>query len=125
VAEDESAVRAEVCRTLRAHGYTVLEAENAAGALRLAAQPGAHLDLLLTDVVMPGLSGSALARRLLEERPGLRVLYMSGYSDEAIGRQGALEPGTYFIQKPFASEVLLRSVREALDAPAPPTPQRS
>jgi CheY-like chemotaxis protein len=125
VAEDESAVRAVVCRALRAHGYTVLEAENAAGALRLAAQPGLHLDLLLTDVVMPGLSGGALARRLLEERPGLRVLYMSGYSDEAIGRHGALEPGTHFVQKPFASDVLLRAVREALDAPAPPTPQRS
>jgi len=117
VVEDEAAVRAVVCRALRAHGYTVLEAEDAARALQLASPPDLHLDLLLTDVVMPGLSGTALAQRLLEERPDLRVVFMSGYTDEALGRHGVLEPGTRFIQKPFASDDLLRVVRDALDAP--------
>jgi two-component system, cell cycle sensor histidine kinase and response regulator CckA len=119
VAEDEIAVRAVVCEVLRAHGYQVLAAEHAAEALHLAAQPGPPPDLLLTDVVMPGLSGTELAQRLLAQRPSLRVLFMSGYTDEALGRQGVLEPGTRFIQKPFTSDVLLQAVRETLDAPAP------
>jgi two-component system cell cycle sensor histidine kinase/response regulator CckA len=122
VVEDEAAVRVVVTRALRAHGYTVLEAEDAARALRLASRPELHLDLLLTDVVMPGLSGTALAQRLLEERPDLRVVFMSGYTDEALGHHGVLEPGTHFIQKPFASDDLLRVVRDALDARGPGAP---
>jgi len=116
VVEDEPAVREVACKALLAYGYTVLEAGDANGALALAADRGARVDLLLTDVVMPGLSGRALAERLLAERPGLRVLFMSGYTDDAIGLHGVLEPGTNFLQKPFAGETLVRKVREILDA---------
>jgi CheY-like chemotaxis protein len=90
------------------------EAANGREALRLVTEHGGPLDLVLTDVVMPGMSGPELAERLSREQPGLRVLYMSGYADEAIGHHGVLEPGVEFLQKPFTPQDLVQRVREVL-----------
>jgi FixJ family two-component response regulator len=72
----------------------------------------------MTDVVLPGLNGREVARRLVVQRPGIKVLYLSGYTDDAIVHHGILEPGVAFLQKPFAPAVLGRKVREVLDSPA-------
>ena len=103
--------------SLRAHGYTVLEASDAEVALRVARGAPTTIDLLLTDVVMPGLSGGQLAEILTEERPGLRVLFMSGYTDDALGPHGVLRPGVNYLQKPFSPDLLAQKVREVLDQP--------
>ena len=115
LAEDETAVRAVARHTLQRHGYTVLEAPSAEAALDLAQRHSGPIHLLLTDVVMPGMSGRALALRLSELRPELRVIYMSGYPEEAITRHGVLERGFTYVQKPFTPEGLARKVREVLD----------
>jgi two-component system cell cycle sensor histidine kinase/response regulator CckA len=117
--EDEDAVRAVVRESLRRQGYAVLEAPNAEAALEISAGFGGHIELLLTDVVMPGLSGRALADRLVVERPDTKVLYMSGYTDDAIVRHGVLEPGLNYLQKPFTPDVLTHRVREVLNAESP------
>jgi two-component system cell cycle sensor histidine kinase/response regulator CckA len=113
--EDEDAVRAVARESLRRRGYRVLEATNGETALEIAAGFEGHIGLLLTDVVMPGLSGRALADRLAPTRPGTRVLFMSGYTDDAIVQHGVLEPGLSFLQKPFTPDVLAQKVREVLD----------
>jgi PAS domain S-box-containing protein len=115
--EDDASVRELAARVLRQQGYTVLEAANGAEALRLARERGEPVHLLLTDVVMPGLSGEALAEQLIQIRPGLKVLFMSGYTDDAISHRGVLEPGVSFLQKPFGPPALARKVRAVLDAP--------
>src|SRR6267378_2762835 len=115
LAEDEAAVRAVARQTLERHGYTVLESPSAEAALDLAHRYSGRIHLLLTDVVMPGMSGRALALRLVELRPELRVIYMSGYTGEAITRHGMLEPGLTYVQKPFTPNALARIVRETLD----------
>jgi PAS domain S-box-containing protein len=117
VVEDEAQVRAVAREALRTHGYTVLEAPDADVALRVARGSGKTIDLLLTDVVMPGLSGSQLAEILAAERPGLRVLFMSGYTDDALGPHGVLRPGVHYLQKPFSPDLLAQKVREVLDLP--------
>ena len=114
--EDQPEVRAVASAALSRHGYTVLEASQGEEALRIAQEDDRHIDLLLTDVVMPNMSGCELARRLTDRRPDMRVLFASGYTDEAIVRHGAIEPGVAFIQKPFTPASLLRKVREVLDA---------
>jgi two-component system, cell cycle sensor histidine kinase and response regulator CckA len=96
--------------------YRVLAAAGGPEALQLAASHDGLIHLLITDVVMPRMSGTELARRLIARRPELRVLYTSGYTEDAVVHQGVLEPRTAFLQKPFAVEVLLRKVRELLDA---------
>src|SRR5438067_3721291 len=116
LAEDEPAVRAIARQALERQGYTVLAAPSGGDALALAAQHGATIHLLLTDVVMPGMSGRDLADRLTAQRPGIRVLYISGYTDNAIVRHGMLEPGLAYLQKPFRPDALVRKVREVLDA---------
>ncbi len=117
--EDDPAVRTVARVTLRRHGYTVLEASDALSALRVqAANPG-PIALLVTDVVMPGMSGRELADQLREFRPGLRVLFVSGYADNAVLRHGVLEPGLNYLQKPFTPDELARKVREVLDARPP------
>jgi PAS domain S-box-containing protein len=116
VAEDEDGVRALICEVLRGLGYRVLEARRPELALELMQEEGAPVRLLLTDVVMPGMDGRQLAERLTARQPGLRVLYMSGYTGEAIARHGVLEHGTQLLQKPFTPEALARKVREVLDA---------
>ena len=109
--EDEAAVRAVTRQLLERNGYTVVEAPDGPAALGLEL---ATLDLLLTDVVMPSMSGRELADKLVARRPGLRVLYMSGYTDDAVVRHGMLEPGLAYLEKPFRPDTLLRKVREAL-----------
>ena len=124
IAEDEAAVRAVARQALERQGYTVLEASSAHAALDLAQRHSGPLHLLLTDVVMPGMSGRTLAVRLLELRPELRVIYMSGYTDEAITRHGMLKPGLTYVQKPFTPDALARKVREVLDGETPGRLQR-
>jgi CheY-like chemotaxis protein len=113
--EDEPEVRDLAREILEASGYTVLQACDPQDALLIAERHGGPIHLLLTDVIMPRQSGRALAERLRPLRPELQVLFMSGYTNEAIVRHGVLEPGTLFIQKPFTPEGLGRKVREALD----------
>lgn len=114
VVEDASGVRELTRRLLQREGYKVLVAADAAEGFRVFEQHPTSIDVVLTDVVMPGGSGPELARRLAERRPALRVIYMSGYTEDAIARHGVLEPGIDFLQKPFTSETLGRKVREVL-----------
>jgi len=113
--EDEEGVRELARDILRASGYTVLEARNGNEALLLCERHQGRLDLLLTDVVMPRMSGRELAERLGPLRPDLSVLYMSGYTDDAVIRHGVLGAGTAFLQKPFTPAALVQRVRETLD----------
>jgi PAS domain S-box-containing protein len=115
VVEDEPAVRMLVSEVLRRHGYTVWEAATPHEALHLARGPEFQMDVLLTDMVMPGMSGKALADRLRADRPNLPVLYMSGYTDHALLNANQLERGTHFLQKPFTPAALATAVREMLD----------
>jgi len=112
--EDEESVRQLVRETLQSRGYRVIEAENGDVGLRAAAEHPGVIDLMITDVVMPGINGRELARRLTESRPHIKVLYLSGYTEEAIIHEGGMEPGTAFLQKPFTLQVLSRKVREVL-----------
>ena len=114
VVEDEEGLRELARRLLQRQGYAVLVAANAAEARRLFEQH-ASIDVLLTDVVMPGTSGPELTRQLVEQRPELKVIYMSGYTEEAIVHHGVIDPGIAFLHKPFTSEILGRKIREVLD----------
>jgi hypothetical protein len=114
--EDQDAVRAFARHVLLAGGYTVLEARDGEEALRVARQCQGPIHLLVTDVVMPGMSGPQLAELLARDRPELRALFMSGYADEAITRCGVPEAGPAFLQKPFDPVRLARKVRTVLDA---------
>ena len=113
--EDEDAVRRLARLTLESHGFTVLDAHSPGDALLLAEQHPGTIDLLVTDVIMPGMSGRELAERLLRSRPGLKVLYMSGYSDDILDERGALGPGMVaFLPKPFSPAALARKTVETL-----------
>jgi signal transduction histidine kinase/ActR/RegA family two-component response regulator len=115
LAEDEAAVRAMAREALESSGYTVVEARNGVEALAaVTAHPG-PIHLLVTDLVMPQMGGGELAVRLREERPGIHVLFMSGYTDDAVVRQGILEEHSAFLQKPFSLVALSQKVREVLD----------
>jgi PAS domain S-box-containing protein len=116
--EDDAAVRRLACLSLARNGYKVVEAENPNEALRVAIQFAGQIDLLLSDVMMPESEGPPLFQRLSQVRPGLRVLYMSGYADEAVVRHGIVVEGTAFLQKPFTPLALTQKVRDVLDAPA-------
>jgi signal transduction histidine kinase len=116
VVEDEEQIRNLIRAILTARGYIVLVAENGDRALALAAAHEGPIQLLLTDVIMPRMSGRELAERLATARPAIRVLYVSGYTDDAIAHHGVLDAGVALLQKPFTPGVLSRKVREVLDA---------
>ena len=116
IVEDEDLVRALAVRALRSFGYTCHQAHDADEALRLLDEQETRVDLLIADVVMPGMSGRELGDRLARLRPGIPVLYISGFTDEDVIRRGMLEEGRPFLQKPFTPHELARAVREALDA---------
>jgi CheY-like chemotaxis protein len=114
---DDHDLNRELVRTmLERKGYRVVTAESPAHALELARSHDGPIDLLLTDVVMPGMSGRDLADLLVAERPELRVLYASGYTRDAISSQGVLDERTAFLEKPFTSASLARAVRDVLDS---------
>jgi PAS domain S-box-containing protein len=113
--EDEPSVRAVARQILARQGYVILEAPDGQTALAMVDGGGPSVDLVLTDVVMPGMSGRGLADQLATRCPGLRVLFMSGYTDDAIVRHGMLEPGLAYLQKPFRPDALVRKVREVLN----------
>ena len=118
--EDETVVRQLVAEILESSGYTVLQAADGPSALEVARRHRAHISLLVTDVVMPGMSGPEVAQSVTAMRPGTLVLYMSGYTDSAIGHHGVLEPGIAFLQKPFSTDDLTRKVRTLLDEATAP-----
>jgi len=114
VVEDEEGVRVLVRDYLRMKGYTVLEAQHGEEALRIASEHSGAISLMITDVIMPGMNGRELAQRMAIVRPATKVLYMSGYAENAVYRKGVLEPGCPFLQKPFSPPHLGRKVREVL-----------
>jgi two-component system cell cycle sensor histidine kinase/response regulator CckA len=114
--EDDAEVRDLARRVLQRQGYTLLQAEDGQTAMQMAAKHSGPFHLLLTDVVMPGMSGTALAEQLTQTHPHLKVLYMSGYADNAIVQRSLLEPGVAFLQKPFTPTDLARKVRKVLDS---------
>jgi CheY-like chemotaxis protein len=101
---------------LEMNGYEVLEASNGVEALDVFEAAADTIDLMVTDLVMPRMGGRDLARKIAPQDPDLRVLYLSGYADSVVLRQGMLDPGSYFLQKPFTPAELAHKVREALDA---------
>ena len=113
--EDDAVVRSLVSATLARHGYTVLEAADGAAAIGAAQDHHAPIELMITDVVMPGMSGRSLAHRLAGDRPGTKVLYISGYTDDAVLHDGVLDSGAAYLQKPFTLDALGRKVRSVLD----------
>jgi signal transduction histidine kinase/CheY-like chemotaxis protein len=117
--DDDPAVRTLVRTVLSGAGYHVLQAEDGARALQVAAERGGALDLLVTDVVMPGMGGSELADEVARRWPGLPTLFMSGYTGDALADHGVLNPGVMLLEKPFSREALLDHVRQALARGAP------
>jgi len=112
--EDEESVRQLVRDTLTARGYRMIEADGGESGLAAAEKHSAKIDLVITDVVMPGIGGRELVKQLVRNRPGIKVLYLSGYTEDAIVSEGSIESGTAFLQKPFSLQNLSRKVREVL-----------
>jgi CheY-like chemotaxis protein len=117
VVEDDADVRDFICGTLEELKYTVLQAHDAASALQVLERES-KIDLLLTDVILPGPNGRELANAVLAQRPGLKVLFMTGYSRNAIVHQGRLDEGVQLIQKPLTQDSLAAKVRAVLDLPS-------
>jgi CheY-like chemotaxis protein len=113
--EDDEPVRKFAHEVLESYGYRLLAAANGLAALLICERYEEPIHLLLTDVVMPGIGGPDVANRLAQLRPEMKVLFMSGYTDDVIVHHGVLDEGTHFLQKPFTPEDLLRKVREVLD----------
>jgi nitrogen-specific signal transduction histidine kinase/ActR/RegA family two-component response regulator len=123
VAEDEPAVRAIVARSLRAYGYTVLEARDGLHAIELAEAAATPPQLVITDIVMPGMGGKQLAAEIQERWPGVPILFTSGYTGMDAVRRGLLDEGTDFMQKPLEPETVAKRIRQILDAPKDPAPR--
>jgi DNA-binding response OmpR family regulator len=115
--DDQASIRAPLRRILEESGYRVIEAGDGEEALAVACGLDAPIHLLLTDVVMPGMSGGELARKLGASRPKMKVLFMSGFSSEAVATHGKLLPGSSFLSKPFTASDLVDRVQETLGAP--------
>ncbi len=113
--EDDDAVRAVAQRALLRFGYAVLAAARGEEALRIVQDHDGGIDLLLTDIMMPGMNGVEVAASVARARPGIQVFFMSGYADQDLVRQGLLEPGTHFLQKPFTPQELATRIRGILD----------
>jgi CheY-like chemotaxis protein len=114
--EDEASLRELLREALETNGYSVLVARDGAEAVQIAEAHSNPIQILVTDVIMPGMTGPKLVDLMARGRPGMKVLYISGYSDESVIRHGLVGPGRSFLSKPFGPEVLLRRVRESLDA---------
>lgn len=119
--EDEHTVRLLAYEILADRGYTVLEAPNGEEAIQISESYEGEIDILVTDVVMPGMSGKEVAEHILRRRPKLKVLYMSGYTDNSIVHHGVLDSGVFYIQKPFTPDGLARKIREVLASSPKPT----
>jgi len=118
--EDDEAVRAVAERSLGRFGYDVITATGGEEALRIAEEYDGTISLLLTDIMMPGMNGIEVARAVARIRGGILIFFMSGYADQDLVRQGLLEPGTHFLQKPFTPQELAVRIRTILDrAPRP------
>ncbi len=117
IVEDERLVRASMRTSLEIGGYTLLEAGSGPEAIALMDEYKGNIDLLITDMVMPQMSGPELVKRITKTRPDLKVLYVSGYAEKAVIRQGLMDPRSVFLQKPFGLDALSRTVREVLDSP--------
>lgn len=117
--EDEASLRTLTRNTLELSGYKVLEAKDGIEALSVSVGHAGPIDLLLTDVVMPGMGGRALAQELARRRPEIKVIFMSGYTGQTVGEQGPIDPGSAFVPKPFTRDILTRKIREVLDRRVP------
>jgi DNA-binding response OmpR family regulator len=117
VVEDEPSVRELIAAVLEQRGYKVIKAADAYDAIHLSRQHPGSIEMLVTDVVMPKMSGPQLARQLLPQRPDMNVLYLSGHTDNAVAHHGVLEPGVEFLAKPFSQDALLKKIRNLLDRP--------
>ena len=115
VVEDEAMVRDLVCETLAAYGYKVLEAQNGKDGLQRVSDYQEPIHLLLTDVIMPEMDGRELYQNVVATHPAMKVMYMSGYTDDVIVHHGILEEGINFLQKPFTVHGLIQKVRQVLD----------
>ena len=115
IVEDEDSLRKLLRTVLKHRGYKVLEAENGEDALRISNEHEGTIDLMITDVVMPKMGGKETTERLELLHPQMKVIYMSGYTDDAIVHHGVLAPGLNFLEKPFSPEKLAHKVREVLD----------
>ena len=116
LAEDDGRLRTLISNTLRTAGYAVFEAADGKEAFEIARAHGASIDLLLTDVIMPGMNGGTLFERVAAVHSETRVLFMSGYSDNAALRQVEQVPGTYLIHKPFSMDLLTAKIRDTLES---------
>jgi CheY-like chemotaxis protein len=125
VVEDEPAVRELAAFALREKGYTVFEAVNGEEGLRVARQHEGKIDLVLTDVIMPVMGGKEMADHLRTSHPDTKVLFTSGYTQDAIGDHGVLRPGIVFLQKPYTTSTLARKVREVLEEGMATSQQKS
>jgi len=115
VVEDDEMIRSLIRDILESTGYRVLVADDPESGMKLIGEQE-EIHLLLTDLILPGMSGRELVDKVAELKPEIRVLFMSGYSDEAVARHGILEPGLAFLQKPFSRDALVRKVRDVLDS---------